>query len=110
MSRKQKHREETKTVLTGAPWDETLQKIAPRLPTEGVKHINYDGGRESEHVTGLNLRSKKIAIGIPMDEVIFSQFLVNFLGLDVMPWDSMISTTSTYLPEARNKIHNTFLK
>ena len=93
-----------------ANWGDTLKKVAPRLPTEGIKHTHYDGGRQSEHITGLNLRSKKIAIGLPMDEVIFSQFLVNYLGLDMMPWDSMISTTSTYLPEARNKIHNSFLK
>jgi hypothetical protein len=55
------------------------------------------------------IRSIPICWGIPMDEVMFSKWFVNFLRLSSMPWDSISTTESTYLPSARNDIHNTYL-
>jgi cellulose synthase/poly-beta-1,6-N-acetylglucosamine synthase-like glycosyltransferase len=91
-------------------WDAVAEKVKPLLPKDKINHVQFEGGRVSEHTTALSLRTKQIAIGIPLDELMFSQFFVNFELLDKMPWDSMISTTSTYLPDARNKIHNFFLE
>jgi hypothetical protein len=104
MSRKQKHREQPKEN-----WEKVVEQVKPLLPKDAVKHAAYDGGRMSEHTSVLDLRTHRITIGIPLDEVLFSQFFVNFELIDKMPWDNFISTTSTYLPDARNKIHNTFL-
>jgi len=90
-----------------------LEKIADaideKLPEE-VKHVHFDGGTSHEHNAKLRIRPQQITIGLPMDELLFSQFLVNFIGLDWMPWDDFATTTSTYLPSARNEIHNIFLK
>lgn len=83
--------------------------VLANLPKESIKHSSSDGGHSTEHVGILELRTKKIMIGIPLDEVLFSQWFVNFEGLDKMPWDSLVTTVSTYLPDARNKIHDTFL-
>jgi hypothetical protein len=55
------------------------------------------------------IRSIPICWGIPMDEVMFSKWFVNFLRLSSMPWDSISTTESTYLPSARNDIHNIYL-
>lgn len=55
------------------------------------------------------IRAIPICWGIPMDEVMFSKWYVNFLRLSSMPWDSFSTTESTYLPSARNDIHNTYL-
>lgn len=56
----------------------------------------------------LGVRVKPVAIGIPCDEVMFTKFFRNYQRLTIMPWDDLIGTDSTYLPEARNAIHNTF--
>lgn len=32
------------------------------------------------------------------------------MAMDIMPWDTIITTSSTYLPDARNKIHDNFLE
>lgn len=73
-------------------------------------HSEYSGGKTTEMKTGLQIRTQPIAIGLPMDELMFSKFFTNFLALQIMPWDPIITTTSTYLPEARNKIHDLFLE
>lgn len=93
--------------------DPNLEKIArdidPKTP-EIVKHAHFDGGSRHEHDSRLRIRTQAITIGLPMDEVVFSQFLVNYMGLDWMPWDNIATVTSTYLPSARNEIHNIFLE
>ncbi|MFA6213501.1 MAG: hypothetical protein WC714_28955 [Candidatus Obscuribacterales bacterium] len=88
--------------------EKIVDKIDEKIP-EGVKHVHFDGGSSHEHEIKLRLRTQPITIGLPMDELLFSQFLVNFIGLDWMPWDNFATVTSTYLPSARNEIHNIFL-
>ena len=55
------------------------------------------------------IRPIPICWGVPMDELMFSKWFVNYLRLSPMPWDSYATTESTYLPSARNDIHNVFL-
>ena len=51
-----------------------------------------------------------MAWGIPMDEVMFSKFFQCFVkNSHIMPWDHLLMTECTYLPDARNEIHNAFL-
>lgn len=61
----------------------------------------------TEEVT---IRQMPICWGIPMDELMFSKFFYGFLkNAHIMPWDHIFMTESTYLPDARNEIHNAFL-
>ena len=83
--------------------------IENKVPEE-VLHSHFDGGSSHEIKSELRIRTQQIAIGFPMDELLFSKFLVNLLGLDWMPWDAFITTQSTYLPDARNQIHSVFLE
>lgn len=78
--------------------------------SDTVKHMTFDGGSKHEFREPLKIRTQQIAIGIPFDELAFSQFTVNLLGLHIMPWDMPITTMSTYLPMARNQIHNIFIE
>ena len=55
------------------------------------------------------IRAIPVCWGIPMDEVMFSKWFVNFVRMTAMPWDSFVTTESTYLPDARNDVHTTFL-
>ena len=55
------------------------------------------------------IRSIPICWGLPCDEMMFTKWFVNFIRLSSMPWDSFATSESTYLPSARNDIHNTFL-
>jgi len=89
--------------------EDIVKSIDEKLP-ETVKHAHFDGGTRHEHDTKLRLRTQPITIGLPMDELLFSQFFVNYIGLDWMPWDNVATVTSTYLPSARNEIHNIFLE
>jgi len=89
-------------------WKDIAKKTAEAVPNE-VIHNHFDGGHEVEHKSKLSIRAQQIAVGLPMDELMFSKFMINFLGLNVMPWDVIITTASTYLPDARNQIHNIFI-
>ena len=89
-------------------FEKIADDIENRIPDE-VLHSHFDGGSAHEQKSELRIRTQAIAIGLPMDELMFSQFFTNFLGLDYMPWDNLITTTSTYLPSARNQVHNVFL-
>ena len=90
-------------------WKDVARKVEETAPDETFHH-HFDGGHAVEHRSNLIIRSQPIAIGLPMDELLFSKFMINFLGLNIMPWDPIITTASTYLPDARNQIHNIFLK
>jgi len=68
--------------------------------------------REESEILRLEYRIRPTPIcwGIPMDETMFSKWFVNFLRFASMPWDSYVTTESTYLPIARNDIHAKFLQ
>jgi hypothetical protein len=84
------------------------EEIANKIPNE-YRHTQFQGGHAVDVKQKLYIRTQQIAIGIPMDEVVFSHFLTNILAVGIMPWDAIITTLSTYLPEARNSIHDKFL-
>ena len=58
----------------------------------------------------LHLRTIPITWGIPFDEILFAKFFTFFIRLNPMPWDNYATSESTYLPSARNEIHNNFIK
>ncbi len=48
--------------------------------------------------------------GIPCDEVSFTEFWIRFeQNANRMPWDDFCGSKGTYLPKARNFVHNGFL-
>lgn len=84
------------------------EEIKGEIPGQKIHHaLTLE---ESEYLRQeYRIRATPICWGIPMDEVMFSKWFVNFLRLSSMPWDSISTTESTYLPSARNDIHNTYL-
>lgn len=85
-----------------------INEIRNKIPTE-TKHSQMTSGKASEHTIALKLRTTPVTWGIPMDEIMFSKFFSNFLHMNMMPWDSVITTESTYLPDARNYVHEIFV-
>jgi hypothetical protein len=68
------------------------------------------GGEEQKQSDPVIIRKTPIMWGIPTDEVMYSRFFTSFFSnAHVMPWDAMAVSESTYLPKARNIIHNAFL-
>lgn len=90
-------------------YEKIADDIENKIP-QSVLHSHTTGGETHERKDELRIRTQAVAIGVPMDELMFSKFFENFLGLDYMPWDAIITVASTYLPDARNKIHDIFLE
>jgi hypothetical protein len=86
-----------------------LNENRDKIPTQS-EHRQLASGTEHEHHSVMKLRTTPITWGIPMDELMYSKFFNNFMHLNMMPWDSVITTESTYLPDARNYIHQVFLE
>ena len=56
------------------------------------------------------IRKTPVVWGIPCDEIMYSKFFQYFIKhANYMPWDGWCFTEDTYLPKARNFIHNAFL-
>ena len=80
-----------------------------KIPKE-VEHDAYNGNLDTTIRRTLEIRPFPIVIGIPMDELMFSQFFSNIICLSIMPWDSFVTTSDTLIENARNTIHNRFLE
>lgn len=85
---------------------DVVERIAPKESTD-LSH-NASGERVKTRRV-VKIRHFPVAWGLPLDEVVFSRWFVNFTGLKIMPWDTIITAQSTYLPDARNIIHGDFL-
>lgn len=85
-----------------------LNNTREKIP-HSTEHSQLASGTMHEHHIALKLRTTPITWGIPLDEMMYSKFFTNFLHLNMMPWDSVITTESTYLPDARNYIHEIFV-
>lgn len=58
----------------------------------------------------LKIRTTPVFWGIPCDEITFSKFWIMFnRHAHKMPWDDFAASEGTYLPKARNFIHDGFL-
>ncbi len=70
--------------------------------------------KEAIHNQGLiqnvMIRTTPVCWGIPFDEISYSQWVQSmFIHNRMMPWDDFMTTTSTYLPSARNDIHEDYV-
>jgi len=88
--------------------DELKEEIAG---IEGKPIISSLSRDESEFVRKeYDIRTTSVCWGFPMDEILYAKFFTSFLRQVMMPWDSVVTTESTYLPDARNVIHDRYLE
>jgi len=102
-------KKETKLVdASSALGKEKIAEIVGEMKSKGElpeTHI----AEERETVT--MVRVTPVCWGIPFDEVVFSAWARHMLSSNrLMPWDDIVVSGSTYLPEARNKIHADYLE
>lgn len=92
---------------------EALEKYAPdkkRIVTRLGKGRGNVDGVVIDNTTTIKYRRYSVAWGVPMDELGYSYWFSRFLQQEIMPWDPLIFCLSTYLPQARSFIHDSFLK
>ena len=82
-------------------------ELKKELPQERYVGSLTRGQREQLNQQ-FDIRTIPICWGIPFDELMYSQFFGAYALLVRMPWDSIVTTMSTYLPDARNEIHRQF--
>ena len=92
-----------------AKYQEIADQIKGKVPTKKTSVVHTRGNTTSA-TDDITIRPYAITWGFPVDEVMFSQFFEVHSRHSKMPWDSQIIARSTYLPDARNVIHNTFLE
>lgn len=87
-----------------------LNKTFPKgAPTE-KKIANLSGGNVITEDRPVVIRKTPIFWGVPCDEVSFTEFWIRMMQHSgFMPWDDFAASKGTYLPKARNFIHNAFL-
>ena len=85
--------------------DELKQEITKKKSINSLRK-----GERDRMYEAYQLRTTPVCWGVPLDEVLFTKFFTGFIRQGVMPWDDIITSEGTYLPEARNYIHNTYLK
>lgn len=88
-----------------------MEALKGKLPETRVT-IESDPNRGHEiHERGsVKLRFKPVALAVPTDEVLYARFFTNWLRLRFMPWDDYYTIGSTYLPDARNTLHQFFVE
>jgi len=88
----------------------TKQAFEKGAPKSRLRRHVLDGDEVYKEKQDVMVRYTPILWGIPADEVMFSKFHTHFIrNSNMMPWDDYVSTESTYLPDARNEIHNSFI-
>jgi hypothetical protein len=86
-------------------------KLKDKLPEE-THDVEHDGIQDETYDTSrmLAIRTQAISYGFPFDELTYSKWVIRLLLLHrPMPWDDVIVARSTYLPDARNIIHKSFV-
>lgn len=87
-----------------------LRKVISALPHFDGKVAKVLGDKIENHKQDVLLRTFKIFWGIPCDELSFTKFWTHFEAhANKMPWDGFAASLGTYLPKARNYIHDAFL-
>jgi len=85
-------------------------KVRDKIP--GTRRlVVFDGLDQTTHGTEqtLVIRTNPVTWGFPMDEIVFSRWVMNLYAFRIMPWEPVLTSLSTYIPEARNLIHEQFV-
>lgn len=112
------HIDETEPIDAGSyRGKETLEQLKAELEKDErvqkqVLRADYEGPARHQILreVSLKIRTDAVAWAIPFDEIVFSKWMINFLSLRMMPWDDIITSLSTYLPDARNICHSNFVE
>lgn len=92
---------------------DALEQFAPDR-RKVVTRIGQGAGEETGKIgiqtSYVEFRRFSVAWGVPMDELGYSYWFMNFVQHNIMPWDDLIICLNTYLPEARSFIHESFVK
>jgi len=87
------------------------KEIANEAFAQGAPQKRFFSKNEEIERIPVLIRSIPIMWGIPCDEVMYSKFFTAFFrSANLMPWDALATTESTYLPDARNQIHKAFVE
>lgn len=86
-----------------------FRQLEKLIPGESRIVSRSLSGTAIEETKLVKIRHFPVAWGFCLDEVIFTKWFVQFLRWPVMPWDTLITAQSTYLPDARNIVHRDFL-
>ncbi len=101
-----RHRTHSKEPQKTADFFKQLEKM---VPGESRIVSRNASGESLEETKLVKIRHKPVAWGFCLDEVMFSKWFAQFLRWPVMPWDTLITAQSTYLPDARNTVHRDFI-
>ena len=112
-----KLRDKAKSGMSPLPPVRAYRDAAPlvaalqgKLPKTVTTVQNTAGGNEIRERGAAKVRAKPVSWAIPLDEIVFTRFFTNWLRLRVMPWDDFYTIGSTYLPDARNTLHQFFVE
>lgn len=94
-------------VIDGQDYIKKLEEVAPK---SAVQITRTPAGETERTAVAVRIRHKPVCWGFCFDEVTFSKWVVNMLRIPMMPWDSYATSQSTYLPDARNTVHQNFLE
>ena len=87
-----------------------VTKLLDNLPDLPQGKARMQGLVTETVLSASTLRITPVCWGIPFDEICFSKWVRALLTFNrVLPWDDLITTGSTYLPEARNIVHSDYL-
>lgn len=88
-----------------------IDEVMKQIPHKEKVRVTAVDGEEHREVDSIKIRKTPVMWGIPCDEVMFSKFFTVFIkNGNIMPWDGFAISEGTYLPKARNIIHNGFLE
>jgi hypothetical protein len=104
-----RHKRVLETPKAPVAYEALAHELAEEFKDNKQSYYTLTAGVRKKLKKHINYRPTPITWGIPLDEVLFSRFFTRFLPLGIMPWDSFVTTESTYLPKARNILHNGFL-
>lgn len=90
--------------------EEQIKELTDPAPKKRV--VTVGRGEMIDHeIQTVSIRKTPILWGIPCDELGYSGFWIHFMRhSNWMPWDGFAGSEGTYLPKARNVIHNAFLE
>ena len=100
-----RHRNIHKIEEITAP-DGEIEKLVDYLGEITDKEAIHNQGTVQSAI----IRTTPVCWGIPFDEISYSKWVqAMFIHNRMMPWDDFMTTTSTYLPTARNDIHEDYV-
>lgn len=86
------------------------KEIRPNVPKRSARTEIGPSHQSTVHKSEVIIRTQTLCWGFPLDEVIFGKWFAHFLQLRIMPWDDVMTSLATYLPDARNIIHKNFVR